>query len=270
MNSLPFGVFNGARQRGIDLNGVSVAEFVDCPDQTITRHTHEDAHFQFLLKGFYITSATGIDRICAPPTVIFNPAGTTHHDRFHTRGGRFLTLSIAPCLMARVGGHYVVRENAVGFSNGEILWLGGRLLRELRQPDQLSPLVIEGLALELLANVGRESIPLADKSAPWLDKAVQQIQDSYRDKLTVQGLASILGVRPLRLGRSFRATFGCSIGEMLRRRRVAKAEELLRQSDLPLSQVALATGFADQAQLSKAFRRVSGLTPAAYRRIFSP
>ncbi len=268
MKVLPFGTFNGARLKGIDLDGLSLAEFVDRPEDVITRHTHEGAHFQFLLKGSYITSATGLKGICGPPAVIFNPAGTTHHDRFRTRGGAFLTLSVAPDLADRVGSHRALNEQAVGFSSGELPWLGGRLCRELRQLDALSPIVIEGLALELLANVSRQQVGHKSTSAPPLSAVFQQIQDCYREKLTLQKIAAAVGVQPLSLGRSFRKTFGCSAGEMLRRRRVTRAEELLRQRNVPLCEIALRCGFADQAQFTKAFRRVTGLTPASYRRIF--
>jgi AraC family transcriptional regulator len=266
---LAFGTFNGERVRGIDLNGLSLAEFVDRPEDVITRHTHESAHFQFLLRGSYITSAKGLEGICSSPAVIFNPAGTTHHDRFHTRGGAFLTLSVAPALADRVGSHCSLKERAVGFSSGEMLWLGARLCRELRRLDEVSPIVIEGLALELLANVSRQHFAHKATSVPSLSTAFQQIQDCYREKLTLQKIAAAVGVQSLVLGRSFRKAFGCSAGEMLRQRRVARAEELLRQRDLPLTEIALASGFADQAQLTKAFRRVTGLTPAAYRRTFS-
>jgi len=264
MQPLGFGTFIGARRRAIDLDGFSLAEFVDRPEDTVTRHTHEDAHFWFVLEGAYISSASGLDGLCAPPTVIFNPAGTTHRDRFHTRGGRFLTLSIAPSLVARVGGDRVLAERAVGFPSGTLPWLGRRLQDELRRIDALSPLVLEGLALELLAQAARER-ERGSHPAPWLAAAFQLIHDSYRERMTAQGIAHALGVHPLAFARAFRKAYGCSPGEMLRRRRVARAEELLRARDLPLAEIALACGFADQAQLTRTFRRVTGFTPGRYR-----
>lgn len=267
MKPLPFGSFIGERRETVDLNGFSLAEFVDRPEENVPRHNHEDAHFWFVLKGFYSTTATGVGTICGPATVIFNPAGTTHRDRFHTRGGRFLTLSVAPALIERIGGHGALAQHAVGFSSGEVPWLGRRLYRELRQRDELSPIVFEGLALELLADAVRERARRARSPETWLLNALELIRDCYLDKLTVQGIAMTVGVRPLVLGRSFRRAFGCSPGEMLRRRRVGRAEELLRRRALPIADIALASGFADQAQLTKAFRRITGSTPGRYRRL---
>jgi AraC family transcriptional regulator len=268
MRRLPFGAFFGDRRHSVEMEGFSLGEFVDRPRDPVVRHTHEDAHFQFLLSGRYISSAAGIRGLCAPPTAIFVPAGTTHFDRFQDRGGSFMTLSFRPALVGRLGGHGLLCEQAVGFASGELPWLGRRLHRELRHHDALSPLALEGLALELLAHAARERPRRGMAGEPWLRGAFELVHDCYLRKLTAQGIAAALGVPPLRLSRSFRRAFGCSPAEMVRRRRVARAEELLRARRLPLAEIALACGFADQAQLTKAFRRVTGFTPGRYRRLF--
>jgi AraC family transcriptional regulator len=268
MHRLPFGSFFGERLCAAELGGFTLGEFVDRPQDPVFRHTHEDAHFWFVLSGQYRSSAAGLDAVCAAPTVIFVPAGTTHEDRFHTRGGAFMTLSLRPELIARLGGHRALGDRAVGFTSGELPWLGRRIHHELRHADAVSPLVLEGLALELVAHAARERKRPARAPEPWLRAAFERVNDGYRERLTAQGLAAALGVPPLRLGRAFRGAFGCSPGEMVRRRRVARAEELLRVGRLPLAEIALASGFADQAQLTKAFRRVTGFTPGRYRRLF--
>jgi AraC family transcriptional regulator len=268
MTRLPFGAFFGERRREVELDGLAVGEFVDRPQDPIVRHTHEDAHFWFLLEGRYVSSAAGLEGVCGPPTVIFVPAGTTHQDHFQTRGGRFLALSLRPALIERLGGHRALGEQAAGFTGGELPWLGRKLHREMSYGDDASAMVVEGLALELLGHAARERQRVERHAEPWLRAAFERVNDGYRERLTVQGLAAALGVPPLRLGRAFRRAFGCSPGEMVRRRRVARAEELLRAGRRPLADVALASGFADQAQLTKAFRRATGFTPAAYRRLF--
>jgi AraC family transcriptional regulator len=50
------------------------------------------------------------------------------------------------------------------------------------------------------------------------------------------------------------------------RRRIERAKQLLRDTELPVLQVALRTGFASQSHLSTAFKRATGSTPGAYRR----
>jgi AraC family transcriptional regulator len=58
---------------------------------------------------------------------------------------------------------------------------------------------------------------------------------------------------------------GCTVGDYIREVRVAFARRQLTTTDLPISGIALSCGFFDQSQLTRAFKRVTGRTPAAYR-----
>ena len=75
-----------------------------------------------------------------------------------------------------------------------------------------------------------------------------------------------VGVHPVTLARAFRRTFGCTIGEYLRRLRIERAAEQLATGTQPLAEIALAAGFADQSHFSNVFRRRVGMSPSAYRR----
>jgi AraC family transcriptional regulator len=67
------------------------------------------------------------------------------------------------------------------------------------------------------------------------------------------------------LSRAFRRVYGQTIGECIRKARVRSAAHLLLSSRRPISEIATECGFCDQAHLSRAFKRIFGLTPAAYR-----
>jgi AraC-like DNA-binding protein len=67
------------------------------------------------------------------------------------------------------------------------------------------------------------------------------------------------------LTRSFRRTFGCSIGSYIRRRRLEEAARMLRQTGTSISAIAIHHGFADQAHFTRALRRAAGRTPGALR-----
>jgi AraC family transcriptional regulator len=68
----------------------------------------------------------------------------------------------------------------------------------------------------------------------------------------------------MHLAATFRRHYGCSLGEYLRRRRVATARELLTNPDLPLTEIAFAAGFSDQSHLTRTFKRFTGMTPLQY------
>jgi AraC family transcriptional regulator len=48
--------------------------------------------------------------------------------------------------------------------------------------------------------------------------------------------------------------------------RIAKAQELMRYSGLPLSQIGLATGFTEQSHFTRVFKKVVGVSPGAWLR----
>ena len=71
---------------------------------------------------------------------------------------------------------------------------------------------------------------------------------------------------PAHFSRAFRTSFGCSPLEYVTRRRMERAQGLMLSTDIPLSQIALDCGFADQAHFSRLFRRVVGESPRVWRR----
>ena len=64
---------------------------------------------------------------------------------------------------------------------------------------------------------------------------------------------------------TFRRFLGCSLGEYQRRRRFEYARQKLADRSMTLAEIAASAGFADQAHLTRTFKRFSGMTPAAYR-----
>lgn len=270
---MAFGTFIGERRRRLEVCGFSLAEIVDRAHEVIPTHTHAAAHFCLIVKGWWVTTARGAGDTCGPPTLIFNPAGTTHRDGFRPdcRGGTFLTLSVAPETVERAGGQRALGiDHATALTEGEIPALGIKLYRELLSSDDLSPVVIEGLALELLGRTTRSRRQSEDPLQPWLRQAHELVNDCFQRKLTVNGVAEAVGVGPLHLSRCFRRVYGRTVGEMVRERRVRHAAELLARSGTTIAEVALDSGFADQAQLTKSFKRVTTMTPGQYRRLFAP
>jgi AraC family transcriptional regulator len=268
MPTLEFGIFNGRVGRVITTGDIVLKEMFDNPDETYPRHTHEDVHFQVILRGRYKTGAIGADGLCGPQTIIFNPAGTTHDDGFPARDGRFVTLSLKAAAAQRLCCLGTCPKRATAFTRGELVVTFSKLLRELRDPDCFSSTVVEGLTLEIFAQFLRTTRQV-NISRP-LMQAVEVINSCLDRKLTVSDIAAMIGISAPYLGRGFQQHFGCSIGEMVRMQRVYKARDMLLGGKIPLAEIAIRTGFSDQAQFSKAFRRVTGFSPGDFRRLFCP
>ncbi|MBL8621555.1 MAG: helix-turn-helix domain-containing protein [Myxococcales bacterium] len=87
--------------------------------------------------------------------------------------------------------------------------------------------------------------------------------------LDVPRLARQAGLSVRTLHRRCAATVGTTPAKLIERLRVEHARALLAAGPRPAKQVAAASGFADGAQLARAFRRTLGVTPRAYRVMFS-
>ena len=103
--------------------------------------------------------------------------------------------------------------------------------------------------------------------APWQIRKVSAYIDTHLD-LTI-GTADFAGLVKLSVFhfcRAFRVSFGESPHTYVMRRRVERAQGLMLRTSSPLAQIAIECGLADQAHLSKSFRRFVGESPGTWRR----
>jgi AraC-like DNA-binding protein len=84
-------------------------------------------------------------------------------------------------------------------------------------------------------------------------------------RIDLGDLAGAMHLNRRKFDRTFKASFGCTPGQYVRRMRVARAQNLMTISRDPLHQIAMECGFADQSHFSHCFRRVVGESPAVWR-----
>ena len=106
-------------------------------------------------------------------------------------------------------------------------------------------------------------------------EAQQWLQDKLRERPTLQALAGHLGLRSRTLNRRFHQAVGMSPRDWLQQLRMHQARELLRHSNLSLSEVAWEVGLQDVSHFGSLFREQVGMTPGAYReavrgKLFAP
>ncbi|MCC6243518.1 MAG: helix-turn-helix transcriptional regulator [Gemmatimonadaceae bacterium] len=270
---LPFGQFYGTTHVRRDLTGVSCAVMDADPHRVVERHSHEGAHFVLVLDGLYVSSAQGAPAVSHAPLLVFNPAGTTHCDRFDARAGtfsgRFMTVSIANALLADEAQLRGAPKYATVVHDPTILNDAFALARAVPSTTA-STLERESLAYALFDALRAESYRPASgvlAAAPrWLHRATELLNDNASAPLSIHDIANIAGVHPVHLARVFRQCIGCTPAAYQRQRRIERASTLLRYSARAIADIALTCGFVDQSHLTTTFRRVMGCTPAQWRR----
>lgn len=253
----------GAEQVGrLAVNGFAVAHLRFPPGLELAPHAHDRTTLAVIVQGAFEGWWSGYEDSCPPGTLVVEPAGERHANRFAM--GRHTQVVIvqpdhdAADLHPARGKRATQRPDAVV--------VAGRVLEELRRPDEVTPLAVEGLALELSAIAARRGRPLGGRQ-PWLRRATEIVEDRHAQPLTLVGLASEVGVHPAHLARAFRAQHGRSVGTYLREVRVRRAADRLSRAEEPIADIALAVGFADQSHLTRWFVRYVGVSPGRYRAI---
>jgi AraC family transcriptional regulator len=138
---------------------------------------------------------------------------------------------------------------------------GGGLLR-----DSLGV----ALAARLLQRHYRGSLPMREirggLTHTKLERVIAHIEDNLASKLSLPGIAEIAGISVSHLKTLFRTSTGVPVYEYVLRRRVERAQLLLRNQKFSIAEVAVATGFAHQSHLARHMHRILGYTPSSLRR----
>jgi AraC-like DNA-binding protein len=236
------------------------------PHTLLPRHSHEHAYFCLVLCGGYAETFGPHRRTCGPLTVAYHPPEEFHGQQMAEAEVRSFNVELTPAWWQRPGGAAFRRQRATDFVGGPAASVALRLQKELRDFDSASPLAVEGLVLELLAVVERSALAEDGPSPPpWLLRARDRLHEGFATPPRLADLAAEAGVHPGHLAAAFRRHFHCSAGEFVRRRRIDWCCRQLAESDQSLAEVAFGAGFADQSHFGRTFKRLVGLTPAAYR-----
>lgn len=103
--------------------------------------------------------------------------------------------------------------------------------------------------------------------AGWkMRRVIEYIEENLDGDLSLHAMGAEVDISPLYLARAFKAAVGQSPHQYVLSRRIERAKELLRNTDLTVVDVALSAGFSSQSHLSHWFIRQVGVSPAAYRR----
>src|ERR1700685_240892 len=245
--------------------GLYLTETVHPSGYRIPKHAHEVESLYLLLAGS-LTEQFGHENVeRRADELIFTPADKPHSNVFQERGGRCLIIELHPTVLSRVCEWGGLPTDLKSF-RGQPAWLARRLYNEFRSGAAISPLVVEGLVLEMFGEICRQPGPLrSSRSQRNATQAREFLDAAFSHPVSLADIAQAVDVHPIYLARVFRQTYRCSVGEYLRRRRVDFVCLQLSGSDKPLAEIASEAGFCDQAHLTRTFHRLIGFTPGQYR-----
>lgn len=231
----------------------------------LPKHAHREAFVTFVIEGSFREHCGSGLAVCRAGSVRFLPAWEVHEDQIEP-GLRCLHVFIDPAVLDSLDRHSVVPRRPAEINGLTATWLANRLYAEFSRGDSASAIAVEGLMLEILAEIARaETLPDPVLLPRWLRQATEIVESRFLERLTLAGIAKEVGVHYVHLSRQFHKYNRCTIGELIRRRRIQHASHLLAHSHTPLAEIALICGFSDQSHLSFLFKRYMGVSPSKFR-----
>lgn len=148
------------------------------------------------------------------------------------------------------------------------------LCEAARDPQLSSPIYVDHLAGAFAARLVKEhsaarlNAPPATKglSARQLRSVNEYIDANIQTSLALRDLAEVANLSSNHFARLFKKSTGFTPYQYVLKRRVDRAQSLLSRSTLSIAQIAVDSGFGDQTHLTRAFRQLTGVTPASYRK----
>jgi AraC family transcriptional regulator len=230
-------------------------------------------------KLYQSRNGRALSRTLRSGDVIITPAGEPKRWQ-HVEDAVAIVLRISPAyvdkLAAEECGSYMqgveIRDN-FATRDGYIEAMAARLLKCLEPESVRNGMYVESLtnqlSLHLLNHYASHGIAghkfPTKLSQSKLRRAVQYIEDNLHRELALSDIAAALAISPGHFSHAFRQTLGLPPHQYVVQRRIERAKSLLRESDVPISEVANRIGCSSAASFSVLFQRATGMTPRNYR-----
>ncbi|MFB6416122.1 MULTISPECIES: helix-turn-helix domain-containing protein [Bradyrhizobium] len=162
----------------------------------------------------------------------------------------------------------------VGHDDEVIRHIGAALQHGLRRPHEANQLFIDHMMLGLTTHVAqtygglqRRTEPARGGLASWqARRACEVLGADLGGKLSLQKIAAELDLSVSHFSRAFRISVGLPPHQWLLHQRVKAAQQLMSVRSLPLSEIAISAGFANQSHFTRVFSSIVGVSPAVWRR----
>lgn len=169
--------------------------------------------------------------------------------------------------------HADTSADLVSFVSKQCLQLGQLIWNEFLEGVSADDVYLAALYQVLIHRLGRGGDDLRAPSTTdegLSTQASRQIEaylkESFREQISVQDMAALLGISSGHFTTCFKASFGLTPHQYVIKLRLDEAELCLRNTDMPIGEVAARLGFSSQSHLTTAFRKYRGLTPKEIRR----
>ena len=235
-------------------------------------------------EGLVIGTGAGQRRVIRPSTGVFclAPVGVDNQIAIKVRVPRTLHLSLPPTQFRKLADDFNLPgapANSIrcvaGVQDGVIHQIGLSIISAMTNESAAGRMFVETASATLAARLLQTYCDSGARKSPEptthridharLRRALDHISANLEEEITLVQLAKVTGVSVFHFARTFTRAMGVSPSRYISRMRLEKAMAEIAAGKLSLAEIAFKAGFSSQASFTRAFNRVTGLTPGEYR-----
>ena len=223
----------------------------DIPDVEFSHHD-DKCTFDYIIEKYNITDPAV--KTLAP---IVRGADTDRHDIAGQASGLW---AISAGLAYNTKDDYELLQKGMMIYDALYSW-AKHLQKERHTQNPVDHLFIEVFNSFIKQKAAQKKTP------DWVKELKQIIQDQVDTNLSLTNISKSLDINPSYLSREFSKHFdNLSFGEYIRKLRIEKATELVKENRYSLTEIAYLTGFSDQSHFTRIFKQHTGKSPSTYKK----
>lgn len=262
MLQLENGKYLGANKRTWDANGILVSETEYRKKVFEGWHYHENYHLTFILQGGNREQRRNKELEALPGDIVFYESGELHRNFNTMHPSRNINIEIKDSFFSTYDINVTsFAEATLNYTNAKFFIL--KTYHECLTMDESSQTAIHASLLGLMASRDKTK-----KIEPeWIKLVREILNDRWNEQMPLMEIATLVQVHPVTVSKFFPKYFRCTLGEYVRKLRIDKATNLLRNSQLSLTEIAYQCGFFDQSHFIRVFKQTTGFLPKEYKKL---
>lgn len=238
------------------------------PNMDFLPHIHHNLELLICTAGELGTCCGGSSRVLRPGDMMI-AFSYDIHSYGKTGGGEGILMIVNPELLPLLGGRLRERRyaNYLAEGGGFYIPLAEAAYREYRADRSREILV--GYLYVILGTALKE-LPYEVKNprlnVSTFSRVLEYLSEHYTGQVSLESLAKRFGVAPCYLSRMFSEKLSYGFLKYLHTLRIEHAKNLLRNTDLKITDILMKSGFSDQKTFNRVFRELTDMTPGEYRR----
>jgi AraC family transcriptional regulator len=262
MINLSNGQYLGSNKLSYDAGGIILTETEYHNTVFEGWHRHENIHISLIIKGGNREERKRSDTAVLPGALLFYRPDELHRNLHTSHPSKNINLEISPAFLAehdlQDADLQTLIENPM---DARLTML--QMYQEALRAEDLSKESLHMLFWQLIVQT---SASYRVPEPNWVGRVRELLHDNWDSQPSLQELALASGAHPVTISKQFTRYFGCTLGTYMRKLKVDHAVLMIKNSKLPLTEVAYVCGFADQSHFIRAFKKLTAFLPKAYQR----